>query len=50
MNNQIRLHQVLALVKKEAVHLQAVKERMFDGRTQLAVEMFVAKLDQPSRN
>lgn len=48
MNNQVRLHQVLALVKKEAVQLQAVKERMFDGRTELTVEMLAAKLDQPT--
>ncbi len=48
MNNQVRLHQVLALVKKEAAHLQAVKERMFDGQTELTVEILTAKLDQPT--
>lgn len=48
MNNQLRLHQVLALVKREVVHLQAVRDRMFDGRSKLTVELLAAKLDQPT--
>ena len=48
MNNCARLHQVLTLVKKEVVHLQAVKDRMFDGRSELTVELLAAKLDQPT--
>ena len=48
MINQVRLHQVLALVKKEAVHLQAVKGRMFNGQTELTVETLTAKLDHPT--
>ena len=48
MNNQVRLHQVLALVKKEAIHLQAVKDRMFDGHSELTVELLVDKLSQPA--
>ncbi len=48
MNNQVRLHQVLELVKKESIHLRAVRERMFDGQAELTVEILTAKLDQPT--
>ena len=48
MNNQDRLHQVLVLVQKEAAHVQAVTERMFDGQSELTTEQLKIKLTQPT--